>query len=44
MPNLTVTTVGLSGSLVGIHLSLGLSAAVLLVIIVAMLLTVVPPK
>ena len=37
-------TVGLSGSLVGIHLSLGLSAAVLLVIIVAMLLTVVPPK
>ena len=37
-------TVGLTGSLVGIHLSLALSAALLLAIIVVMLWTVVPNK
>ena len=37
-------TVGLAGSLVGIHLSLALSAAVLLAIIVVMLWTVVPAQ
>jgi MFS family permease len=37
-------TVGLSGSLIGIHLSLALSAATLLAIILAMLFTVVPSK
>jgi MFS family permease len=37
-------TVGLAGSLIGIHLSLALSAALLLAIIVVMLWTVVPAK
>ena len=37
-------TVGLSGSLIGIHLSLALSAATLLAIILVMLFTVVPSK
>ena len=37
-------TVGLAGSLIGIHLSLALSAAVLLTIIVVMLWTLVPSR
>jgi MFS family permease len=37
-------TVGLAGSLIGIHLSLALSAAVLLAIILVMLWTVVPSR
>jgi len=37
-------TVGLAGSLIGIHLSLALSAAVLLTIIVVMLWTMVPSR
>src|SRR6266516_5051127 len=37
-------TVGLAGSLIGIHLSLALSAAVLLAIILVMLWTLVPRR
>jgi MFS family permease len=37
-------TVGLAGSLIGIHLSLALSAALLLTIIVLMLMTLVPSR
>ena len=37
-------TVGLGGSLIGIHLSLALSAALLLAVIVLMLLTMVPGR
>ena len=37
-------TVGLAGSLIGIHLSLALSAAVLLAIILVMLWTIVPGR
>jgi len=37
-------TVGLAGSLIGIHLSLALSAAVLLAIILVMLWTIVPSR
>ena len=37
-------TVGLGGSLIGIHLSLALSAALLLAITIAMLWTMVPSR
>jgi hypothetical protein len=37
-------TVGLGGSLIGIHLSLALSAALLLAITIAMLCTMVPSR
>ncbi len=44
MRSFSGVTVGLGGSLIGIHLSLGLSAALLLAIILVMLFTVVPAK
>ncbi|HYL91501.1 MAG TPA: MFS transporter [Burkholderiales bacterium] len=44
MRSFSGVTVGLGGSLIGIHLSLGLSAALLLAIILVMLVTVVPAK
>jgi uncharacterized membrane protein len=37
-------TVGLAGSLIGIHLSLALSAAFLLALIIVMLWTLVPSR